>query len=112
MSTWRTQANSNPRMTANAQTPNVRIPNKDIPQPVVGTPNSATTTTQVNARVANPLFATNPGTSSLNSSGMDNTAIEDFGRDKDLKNLLKKLQPKAFTGEGSNIPKILEKWIM
>ena len=78
-------------MTANAQPPSVRIPNKDIPQPTVGTPSSATTTTQVNARVANPLFATNPGSSSLNPSGMDNPTIEYFGRDKDLKNLLNNL---------------------
>ena len=33
-------------------------------------------------------------------------------RDKDLKNLLKNLQPKAFRGEGNNIPKIVEEWIM
>ena len=91
MSTWRTRANSNPRMTANAQTPSVRIPNKDIPQPTIGTPGLATTTAQVNARIANPLFATNPGSSSLNPSGMDNLAIEDFRRDKNLKNLLKNL---------------------
>ena len=38
--------------------------------------------------------------------------LEDFGRDKDLKNLPKNLQPKAFTGEGTNVPKILEEWIM
>ena len=37
---------------------------------------------------------------------------EDFGRDRDLKTLLKSLQPKAFTGEGNNIPKTLEEWIM
>ena len=112
MSTRRTQANSNPRMTVNAQTPNVRIPNEDIPQPAVGTPSSATTTAQVNARIANPPFATNLGSSSLNPSGMDNPAMEDFGRDKNLKIPLKNLQPKAFTGEGNNIPKILEEWIM
>ena len=112
MSTRRTRANSNPRMTANAQTLNVRIPNKDIPHPAVGAPSSATTTTQVNARVANPLFATTLGSSSLNPTQMDDPAIEDFGRDKDLKNRLKNLQPKAFTGEGNNIPKILEEWIM
>ena len=91
MSTRRTQANPNPRMTANAQPPRVRIPNKETPQLAVGTPSSATTTTQVNARVANPLFATTPRSSSLNPSQMDNPAIEDFGRDKDLKNLLKNL---------------------
>ena len=37
---------------------------------------------------------------------------EDFGRDKDIKNLLKTLQPKAFTGEGADVPKVLEEWIM
>ena len=99
-------------MTANTQPPRVRIPNEDIPQLAIGTPSLATTTSQVNARVANPLFGTTLGSSSLNPSGMDNPAIEDFGRDKNLKNLLKNLQPKAFTGEGNNIPKILEEWIM
>ena len=91
MSTQRTQANPNPRMTANAQPPRVRIPNKDVPQPTIGTPSSATTTMQVNARVANPLFATTLGISNLNPAQMDNPAIKDFGRDKDLKNLLKNL---------------------
>ena len=37
---------------------------------------------------------------------------EDFGRDKNLKTLLKSLQPKAFTGERVDVPKILEEWIM
>ena len=37
---------------------------------------------------------------------------EDFGRDKDLKNLLRTLQLKHFTGEGEDVPKILEEWIM
>ena len=37
---------------------------------------------------------------------------EDFGRDKDLKTLLKHLQPKAFKAEGADIPKILEEWII
>lgn len=38
--------------------------------------------------------------------------MEDFGRDKNLKTLLKSLQPKAFTGEGVNVPNILEEWII
>ena len=38
--------------------------------------------------------------------------VENFGRDKDLKAFLKSLQPKAFTGEGSDVPKVLEEWIM
>ena len=112
MSTWRTRAIPNPRMTANAQPPRVRIPNEDTPQPAIGTPSSATTAMQVNAKVANPLFVIAPGSSSLNPTQMDNPAIEDFGRDKDLKNLLKNLQPKAFTGEGNNIPKVIKEWIM
>ena len=112
MSTRRTRANPNPRGNANVQNPRVRIPNEDIPQPAIGNPNSATATAQVNARVANPPFAINPGSSNLNPNGMENLAMEDFGRDKDLKNLLKSLQPKAFTGEGNNISKILEEWIM
>ena len=91
MSTWRTRANPNPKGNANVQNPRVRIPNEDIPQPVIGTPNSATATAQVNARVANPPFAINLGSSSLNPSRMDNPAMEDFGRDKNLKNLLKNL---------------------
>ena len=91
MSTRRTRENPNPRRIANVQPPCVRIPNEDIPQPALGTPNSATTTMQVNPRVANPLFATTPGSSSLNPSGMDNPAMEDFRRDKNLKNLLKNL---------------------
>ena len=66
MSTQRTQANPNPRMIANAQPPRVRIPNEDTPQAAIGTPSSATTTTQVNARVSNPFFAKTPRGSSLN----------------------------------------------
>ena len=38
--------------------------------------------------------------------------MEDFGRDKNLKTLLKSVQLKAFTGEGTDIPKILEEWII
>ena len=40
------------------------------------------------------------------------TLSKDFGRDQNLKNLLKSLQPRIFTGEGNNVPKILEEWIM
>ena len=35
-----------------------------------------------------------------------------LGETRILKNLLKNLQPKAFTGEGNNISKILKEWIM
>ena len=34
--------------------------------------------------------------------------VEDFGRDKDLKNLLRNLLPKAFIGDGEDVPKLLE----
>ena len=60
----------------------------------------------------NPPLAATPRSSSLIPTQMDNPAIIDIGRDKALKNLLKNLQPKAFTGEGNNIPKVLEEWIM
>lgn len=36
---------------------------------------------------------------------------KEFGRDKDLKALLKTLQPKYFMGEGFDVPKDLEEWI-
>ena len=37
---------------------------------------------------------------------------ENFGRDQNLKTLLKSLQPKIFTGEGNDVPKVLEEWIV
>ena len=67
---------------------------------------------QVNAMATNPTLVTALGSSSLIPTQMDNPTIEDFGRDKDIKNFLKNLQPKAFTGEGKNIPKVLKEWIM
>ena len=54
-----------------------------------------------------PIAAVNPP-----QPPVDPALVEDFGRDQNLKTLLKSLQPKAFTGEGSNIPKVLEEWIM
>ena len=33
--------------------------------------------------------------------------MKDFGRDKNLKTLLKSVQPKAFIGEGADVPKFL-----
>ena len=38
--------------------------------------------------------------------------FEDFGWDKDLRNLLKTLQPKSFSEEGNQVPLLLEKCIM
>ena len=112
MYTWRTQENPNPRKTTNVQPPNVSIPNEGTPQPTIGTPGSMTTAALVNAIVANPPLAATIGISSLVLNLVDNQVIKDFGRDKDLKTLLKNLQPKAFIGEGNNVPKMLEEWIM
>ena len=64
---------------------------EDMPQPAIGTPSSATIATQVNAMAANSPLVAAPGSSRLIPAQMDNLAIEDFGRDKDLKNLLKNL---------------------
>lgn len=38
--------------------------------------------------------------------------VENFGRDQDLKNLLRNLLPKDFTGEGDDVPKVLEERIL
>ena len=38
--------------------------------------------------------------------------VEDFGRDKDIKLLLKTIQPKPFSGDGIDVRKVLDKWIM
>ena len=38
--------------------------------------------------------------------------FKDFGRDKDLRNLLKTLQPKSFYGEGNQVPLLLEECII
>ena len=37
---------------------------------------------------------------------------EDFRREKDLKTLLKLLQPKNFSSEGDNVSNTLEEWII
>ena len=56
--------------------------------------------------------AVTPTAPNVAPAAMSVAPIEDFGRDKNLKTLLKSLQPKAFTGEGTDVPKILEEWIM
>ena len=61
------------------------------------------------------MVATPPATTSapiINPIDAPITLAKDFGRDKNLKTLLKSLQPKAFTGEGDDVPKTLEEWIM
>ena len=37
--------------------------------------------------------------------------IIDFGGDKDMKHLLRSIQPKSFTGEGTDVPRALDEWI-
>ena len=56
-----------------------------------------------------PTIASNPVNNPVAKSS---TLSEDFGRDQNLKTLLKSLQPKIFTREGNDVPKILEEWIM
>ena len=97
MSTRRTRGNPNPRRIANVPPPNVSIPNEDAPQPTIETPSSTTTVAPIHALATNLALAATFGSSSLILNQVDTPIIEDFGRDKDLKNLLKNLQPKAFT---------------
>ena len=119
MSQRRTQGNPNPRRTANVQPPPVSIPNEGNPQPVVETPNSTTTTALAPAS-SNPTanlpptlaIVTTLGSSNPTTTPMEVAENKDFGRDRNLKTLLKNLQPKSFSGEGRNVPKILEEWIM
>ena len=59
-----------------------------------------------------PRVETVPNKELVTNHTADLEMIEDFGRDKDLKALLRSLQPKSFTGEGGGTPKILEEWIM
>ncbi|MCO5561789.1 hypothetical protein L7F22_015413 [Adiantum nelumboides] len=49
----------------------------------------------------------------IESSGTPEVVLrEDFGRDKDLKALLKSVQPEPFTGEDSDIAGKLDEWII
>ena len=56
-----------------------------------------------------PTIASAPVNNPLAESS---TLSKDFGRDQNLKTPLKSLQPRMFTGEGNDVPKILEEWIM
>ena len=69
-------------------------------------------TTESPTRSATPKPLVPPRINPLHPKEVRNPTKEDFGRDKDLRNLLKNLQPKAFTGEGKDVPKILEEWII
>ena len=78
-------------------------------------PNSATATAPALVSLTSkatlplaPANVANPRSSNLLDTPMEVAKKEDFGRDKDLKTLLKHLEPKAFKGEGIDIPKILE----
>ena len=65
-----------------------------------------------NPRVA-PIISPTVASILVNNPVVESsTLFEDFGRDQNLKTLLKSLQPKIFTGEGNDVPKILEEWIM
>ena len=112
MSQRKTRGNPNPRRTTRVPPTIASIPNEDIPQPAIGTPNSTATATVVTTIPTNPMVTSSPGSSNLLLDSIDSSNLEDFGKDKDMKNLLKTLQPKAFRGEGTNVPKTLEEWIM
>ena len=88
MSRRTTRGNPNFGRTANAPTPAVNLsnPTANAPAPIADIPRT----------VVAP------------AAPVEMTKREDFGRDKDLKTLLKHLQPKSFKGEGTDIPKFLE----
>ena len=73
------------------------------------TPASSNRTTYL---LVAPAIVTTPGSSNPTATPMEVAEKEEFGRDRNLKTLLKNLQPKSFSREGHNIPKILEEWIM
>ena len=56
--------------------------------------------------------ANTPAVAIAATTPSETVLVEDFGRDKDLKNLLQNLLPKAFTGDGEDVPKLLEEWIL
>ena len=93
-----------PNLAANIFNPVANTPNLAAPTPATSTPLISLQTS--------PTIAITPNESSLETTPLEALITKDFGRDKNLNNLLKYLQPKAFTGEGHNIPVILEEWIM
>ena len=116
-----TKENPNFGRRYNAPTPvvNNSMPVVNNPTMAASIPNLAATTTP--APVSSNLEATLPrapnnvenlGSSNLLANPIGMAEKEDFGRDKYLKTLLKNLQPKSFKGEGADIPKILEEWII
>ena len=94
-------------------------PPTNTPTPLAGTPNSTTIVAPaptLSNPIANlpiaPAIVTTLESSNPAAIPMEVAEKEDFGRDRNLKTLLKNLQPKSFSGEGHNVPKILEEWIM
>ena len=121
MSQRKTRGNPNFGRSANAPTPaiNNSMPIVNNPTMDANIYNSIATTTL--APVSSNPEATLPtalanveklGSSNPLANSMGMAEKEDFGRDKDLKTLLKHLQPKAFKGEEVDIPKILEECII
>ena len=96
MSQRRTRGNPNPRGTVNVQPSPVSIPNDGNSQPVVENPSSTTTPAPAPASsnpTANlpptPAIVTTPGSSNPTTTPMEVAEKEDFGRDRNLKTLLK-----------------------
>ena len=113
----------NPNFGRKANVPNPTI---DISNPAANISSSTIDITSLATVVAPTPTSSNPtanlpiapaivitcGSSNLIATPMEEAVKEDFGRDRKLKTLLKNLQPKAFSREGHNIPKILEEWIV
>ena len=114
MSQKKTRGNPNFGRRANAPTPTVNNSTPIVNNPTMAANiyNLATTTTpssvSSNPEATLPIAPANvaiPRRSNLLATPVYVAEREDFGRDKDLKTLLKHLQPKAFKGEGTYIPK-------
>ena len=126
MSQRKTRGNPRHGRTTNVPSPAMDAPNPaiSVPNPTTDNSNSATTiaptpivptpgaSTPIVTIPTVPAIAITLGNPNLAPDSVVVPAIEDFGRDRNLKTLLKILQPKAFTGEGTNVSKFLEEWIM
>ena len=117
----KTRGNPNLGRKTNAPTSAVinSTPTANVFAPIADIPNSANVTTpppiSSNPAAPSPTAPTIvvvPRSSNLMAGPMEVVEKEYFGRDKDLKTLLKHLQPKVFKREGVDIPKILEEWII
>ena len=89
-----------------------QVPNGRVTRASNRTSNDPIETPQSPARSTSPKPLVPPPVDLTCPKEARNPPKEDFGRDKDLRNLLKNLQPKAFMGEGKDVPKILEEWII